>query len=304
MSIRPLTLSSLALTGALFLTVACGDDGGSASGAGGAGGEPSAGGAGGGSDPNADPPEVTAAIEACYATLHGDVARRGEALSLLKEAIDLYPDHGRTRLFLGMCSLAALTEDNDLGALGDIDPALSKAYELMPDDHRIPGWIGTVRVAVARLGGDPAKLDAAIEEMIAAADLYPEFNNVSLAIAFMGLPLDSGYPAMAVERLEAIVSCGETNDVCRDNEAAPHNIPGSLMLFGDVYARVGDKAKALSYYELALASESSPTWAFGADAQGFIDQIDARIAAFTDADPDNDPEFFLAGERTCRACHQ
>lgn len=277
---------------------ACGgSDAGSGAGAAGAQG-------GAGGRASANPPEVTDAIAACYATLHGDVSGRAEALAKLELATANHPDNGPAFLFLGMCSLAALAEDNDLGRLPKIEPALSRAIELMPDDRRIPGWLATVRVQTARILGDEAATKKAVDEMVAAADLYPEFNNVSLAIAFSGFPLDTPYPALAVQRLEAIVTCGETDPKCRDNAAAPHNVPGSAMLFGDVYARVGDKANASTYYAAALAADSASTWAQKSEAQAALDGLDQRIAAWTDDDPGNDPAFFLSGKRTCTACHE
>ncbi|MBL8741277.1 MAG: hypothetical protein JNK04_09290 [Myxococcales bacterium] len=285
---------------ALFSAVtfaACGDS----VGVGGASGE---GGAGGGPAEPAEPADVTAAIESCYRTLHGATAERAEALTLLASAAEAHPDNGRVHLFLGMCSLAALAEDGDLGALADIEPALERAIELLPDDHRIPGWLATVRVQTANVLGTPEEVDAAAAEMVEAADLYPEFNNVSLAIAFAALPIDTPYPELAVERLEAIVDCGETDEKCRDNEAAPHNVPGSLMLFGDVHARVGNLAEATAYYQRALAAESAPTWPERDVAQSFLDDVETRVATFSDADTTNDPAFFLSGGRTCTACHR
>ncbi|MFO0613002.1 MAG: hypothetical protein U0414_10460 [Polyangiaceae bacterium] len=279
-----------------LLVIACSSN---ASGAGGGGGQ----GGHGGAAPT-DPPDVADAIAACYATLHGDVSGRADALAKLEAATTNHPDNGRAHLFFGMCSLAALAEDGDLGALADIEPALSRAIELMPEDRRIPGWLATVRVQTARILGDTAKIEQATAEMIAAADLYPEFNNVSLAIAFAGFPLDTPYPAMAVKRLEAIASCGDVDEKCRDNAAAPHNVPGSSMLFGDVYARVGDKARASTFYSAALASPSAATWGLKDAAKASLDGLDQRVAAWTDADATNDPEFFLAGKRTCTACHQ
>ena len=82
------------------------------------------------------------------------------------------------------------------------------------------------------------------------------------------------------------------------------NMIGSAMLFGDVYARVGDKTSASSYYTAALSAPSSSNWLLRADAQAALDGLDARAAAWTDADPANDPAFFLSGKRTCTACHQ
>jgi tetratricopeptide (TPR) repeat protein len=294
---------SILCLAALVSVVACGDSSG-AGGALGSGGALAAGGSDGVGGASAEPADVTAAIDSCYETLHGDVAKRADAIALLKTAADAHPDNGRVHLFLGMCSLAALAEDGDVGALADIEPALERAIELMPEDLRIPGWLMSVRVQTANVIGTPEEIDAAAAEMIAAADLYPEFNNVSLAIAFAALPLDTPYPAMAVERLEAIVDCGATDEKCRDNEAAPHNVPGSLMLFGDVHARVGNLAEAKGYYEMALAAESASSWPEQAFAQGLFDDVDARVASFADADPENDPPFFLSGARTCTACHR
>ena len=280
---------------------ACGDsDGSGATG----GGDTGGGGTGGTGGAPAAPQEVEDAIDLCYEALQGDVAKRQAGLDALKAATEKYPNEGRAFLFLGMCSLAALAEDNDVTVLSDIDPALVRAIELMPEDRRIPGWLATVRVQTARILNDAEALETAIAEMIAAAELYPEFNNVSLAIAFAQFPLETPYPDMAVDALEAIKDCGETDDKCTDNEAAPHNVPGSLMLFGDVYARTGDVETARGYYEQALEQPSSSTWTFGADAEAIIEGLDERVANWTDADATNDPAFFLSGIRTCRSCHQ
>lgn len=251
-----------------------------------------------------DPPDVALAIATCYEALHGDTSKRAAGIAALEQATMAHPDNGRAFLFLGMCSLSALAEDNDLTALAKIEPALTKAIQLLPDDRRIPGWLATVRVQKARIAGTQAEVDAAVAEMIAAADLYPEFNNVSLAIAFAGFPLSTPYPQMAAQRLEAIKNCGQTDPKCGDEPQAPHNVPGSGMLFGDIYARVGDKAKALSYYQAALAAPSATGWGYAPDAQAMSSGIDARIADWTDADTTNDPAFFLSGKRTCTGCHQ
>jgi hypothetical protein len=35
-----------------------------------------------------------------------------------------------------------------------------------------------------------------------------------------------------------------------------------------------------------------------------LDELPSRVAAWTDADPENDPAFFISGVRTCRSCHE
>lgn len=254
-----------------------------------------------------DPPVVAAAIALCYEALQGDTSKRGDALDALKAATEAEPDSARAFLFLGMCSLSALAEDTNLLVANDVLPALERAYELDPTDLRIPGWIGSVKVRMATLpiiGSEEAEVEA-IAYMIAAADLYPDFNNVSLAIAFSaGFGLDTPYPQMAIDRLEAITACVATDPACTNLPTARHNVQGSMMLFADVYARIGDAAQARQYYELALASEGADTWPYRADAETALAELDDRIERFTDGNSFNDPTFFALGQHSCRGCHE
>jgi tetratricopeptide (TPR) repeat protein len=253
---------------------------------------------------DADPAEllVELGIARCQATLAGDTGGRQEALDTLVEAAAAAPESARVRIYLGMCSLAAVVEDGNFAAVANVEPALTEAIALDPDDRRIPGWLGVYKVNLAAVLGDG--LPEAIAYMQAAADAYPEFNNVSLAIAFAPLPLESGYPAMAISALEAIEGCGATDPRCRNSDAVPHNVAGSLMLFGDVHARVGDAATAATYYQAALDDEAAATWPYRAEAQAALDDVVARAAAWSDADPANDPIFFAGGPHACRGCHE
>lgn len=298
MTLRRLTL---ALTCFVF---ACGDGGG----AGGADAVGAGDAAPGAADaPPAQPAEVQAAIDLCYEALHGDVGKRGDALDALEAATELYPDNARAFLFLGMCRLSAVAEDSNLLVATEVLPALERAYELAPDDRRIPGWIGTVKVRMATIPllGSPEAEAEAIEYMIAAADLYPEFNNVSLAIAFAsGFGNDTPYPQMALERLESITACVATDPTCVNGPNAPHNESGSMMLYGDVYAKVGDLENARHFYEAALTANGADTWPYRAEAIAMASDVEGRVARFTDGSSLNDPTFFVLGEQSCRGCHE
>jgi len=238
-----------------------------------------------------------------WRALGGDTSVRAEAIATFEEGLAVLPDDPRGSLLYGMTLLSAAAEDNDIAAALAAGPALEHAIAVNPDDRRIPGWLGTIKVGVARFTGDEATLQGAIDFMIAAADAYPEFNNVSLAIALSHLPLDTPYPTMAKERLLAIVDCAQTVDVCRNNPRAPHNTEGSLMLFGDVHARLGETANARAYYEAALASPGAATWDYAGDAQAIVDDLDGRVARYLDADASNDPLFFAEGRTSCVGCH-
>lgn len=236
-----------------------------------------------------------------FRALAGETELRAAAIETLADGLAHNPDHARGQLLYGMANLSAVAEDGNMMAVLKAQPALDKALELNPDDKRIPGWIGTVKVGGARVLN--TGLDEAIAYMIEAADAFPEFNNVSLAIAFGRLPLDTPWPQMAIDRLHATADCGGDFDVCRNTEKVPHNNEGALMLFGDVHARVGDLAKARYYYELALASPDAATWRYAGEAQKVLDALEDRVALYLDEDPANDPVFFAEGRFACVACH-
>ncbi|MCC6624203.1 MAG: hypothetical protein IT385_23330 [Deltaproteobacteria bacterium] len=238
-----------------------------------------------------------------WRALGGEVALRADALATFEAGLAALPDDPRGSLLYGMTLLSAIAEDNDIASALKAGPALEHAIAVNPDDRRIPGWLGTIKVGLARFTGDEQTLAEAIDFMLEAADLYPEFNNVSLAIAFAKLPLDTGYPTMAKERLLAIVDCVETLDVCQNNARAPHNNEGSLMLFGDVHARLGETDAARAYYDAALASPDAATWDYADEARAVRDALDARVALYLDADPANDPLFFAEGRTSCVGCH-
>jgi len=208
------------------------------------------------SDTSAGAQQIAAGEALMWRAFSGEVAVRQQAIDALEAGVALEPDHPRGNLLLGMTLLSAVAEDNNLGAAFRAINVLEHAIAVSPDDLRIPGWLGTVKVPIARFTGTGDALQDACDDMIAAADAYPEFNNVNLAIAFAKLPLDSGYPRMAIDRLEAIQGCGDLS-VCQNTTLAPHNVQGALMLYGDVHARVGERDEALAYYDQALASDGA-----------------------------------------------
>jgi tetratricopeptide (TPR) repeat protein len=238
-----------------------------------------------------------------FRALDGETELRGEAIAVLEQGMALEPEHGRGSLMYAMALLSALAEDLDITVVTRIEPAFERAIALNPDDARIPGWLGTVRVRMAQTLGNDEALDDAIAFMIDAADAFPEFNNFSLALAFARLPRSTPYPEMALDRLEAILDCGDTYDVCRNTDLVPHNVEGSLMTFGDVHARLGHIEEATAYYEAALHTPDSHRWAYRSTAQQFLDDVEARVAAMSSDTPDEPPQWFSEGATSCVGCH-
>src|SRR5579883_2141381 len=116
-----------------------------------------------------------------YDVLGGDVANRESVIADLKAVTLAEPQDGRAFLLYGMAMLSALAEDNDANYVAEVDPALQTGKTLLPDDERIPGWIGIlhVQLAVVLNGPDTTNpmVKAAIDELTMAADLYPDFND-------------------------------------------------------------------------------------------------------------------------------
>lgn len=84
-------------------------------------------------------------------------------------------------------------------------------------------------------------------------------------------------------------------------DLAPRNIAGSLMLFGDLYAKGGDATAAASSY--AISNLFSSGWRFRSAIEDRVQTIDQRIAFSQDADLANDPLIAGTREQTCAMCH-
>jgi hypothetical protein len=80
------------------------------------------------------------------------------------------------------------------------------------------------------------------------------------------------------------------------------HISGSLTLFGDVYAKGGDLARASFWYTLADALTPA-SWPFKTALTARLADVAGRIALYQDADPSNDPPILGAGAESGVACH-
>ena len=76
----------------------------------------------------------------------------------------------------------------------------------------------------------------------------------------------------------------------------------SLLLFGDVYAKAGDLAQAQMWYGLA-GQLTGPGYRFQATVDDRLAHGAARVAAYLDDDPTNDPPVVGTGAEACASCH-
>ena len=80
---------------------------------------------------------------------------------------------------------------------------------------------------------------------------------------------------------------------------APHNLEGTFMLFGDIYAKGGRTEAARGYYEIALSLGEKSGWdpRFVATARERVENLAARVALYQDGDPRQRPDVRRLGRR-------
>jgi hypothetical protein len=158
-------------------------------------------------------------------------------------------------------------------------------------------------------------MDAAFADLQAAVALNPFFNVFDLITVLQLLPASdprwqASYDDVIayLEDPETLPCVGEQPELCANAGFAPHNTGGSLVLFGDLYAKSGrpEAAERASFwYGLAKAIGGSPSdpWPFQALADQRVLDVDDRIARYQDADPTNDDPIIGIQEENCASCH-
>lgn len=205
---------------------------------------------------------------------------------------------------------------------------LVSARALLPDDARVHAWSAGARLASATLLDDQRERRKAYFDMKDSVGRYPEFNLFSASFVFSRLPVeDPKYLPEVVEPMfEAFRRCyGKSEDwrsrraavaaamvkpkstdgperVCFPSPAAPHNIEGFFLHFGDALSKAGRLEDAREAWGLASTAPGYGTWAYRSD-------LEARMA-----DPAAHARLARAGKSgegmmitsrmSCSGCHQ
>lgn len=266
-------------------------------------------------------PDAAAGETAFWATLGGDASRWGEAVALLRAAADRDANDGRSRFLLGMLHLYRFGQIVDWTQVSGVAraevaaarAALEAAEPLLWDgavgDNRVPGFVAAAVYQYGIAHGDAAEAARGLALLEAAVALNPFFNNFDLFSAAPVLapddPLFQRIVALVDEALTGpTAACVVTQpDFCANEGLAPHNLEGSLVLFGDLYAKAGRRDDAALLYRLAVATGSASGWPYLDQAVVRRDEVDARIGLFRNGDPGDDPAIFGMNAAACVGCH-
>lgn len=261
--------------------------------------------------------------------LHDDhsEANQQETIASLRNAAAHDPRDGRSRFLLGMIYLyrfGQVTPDYEQAtdaAKADLRESNAWFTESLPllwdgatltGDSRVIGFVGAGRFAQSVVEHDAALQAQALADLQVAVQVNQFFNVFDLIPVLQSVkpndPLFATAYAFVISYLEdpATLACvGSQPELCANAGMAPNNISGSLTLFGDLYAKAGDLAKANMWYGLASALQSSTDpWPFKYALDARVANVPGRIALYQDADPANDPPLIGAGVEACSVCHQ
>jgi hypothetical protein len=251
-------------------------------------------------------------------------ARQQQAITLLEKASRRSRRDGRARFLLAMMRLyrfgLRLTDfahpsAEAVAEIGAAHDAFQQALPVLWDgargDSRVPGFAAAAKFAKGFVEGDAALTAAGLADLDAAIAANPFFNVFDLIPVIQAVPRSDPRFASAFARMDAYLTDPETlacvgtqPEICNNAGLAPHNLSGSLLLFGDVYAKAGDLAQASTWYTLARAlTPASPPYRFQALVDGRVADAAGRVARYLDADPGNDDPIVGMGEESCTVCH-
>ena len=244
-------------------------------------------------------------------------------LAALTRAAKRSKTDARSRFLLGMLHLyrfgqmtevfsrpsdAARTElAAAVAAFDDAEPMLWNRTTRV-GDSRIPGFAAAARYSLAVVSGDESLRQRALDDLAYAIEINAFFNVFDLMTVTQAEPPTSPAFQQAFAAVSAYIgdpdtlTCAVTQpEVCTGNGLAPTALPGTFVVFGDLYAKAGDAATAKYWYQFAAATEAG--WPFQGLAADRLAGADARVAAYQDADPANDPSILGAGKQACASCH-
>lgn len=280
--------------------------------------------------PRAPQPSLESAKRARAAFWEAFEGQRYEAIpGLLRQLSAAFLENPRdpeTALILAHTHLWRIAER---GRLPAPDPTITdhlvlaehyfeEAYRLNPDDHRILGWLGSVRAPLGATRQDPEIAAEGARLLEEGVLRYHAFNLFTAAYSRSGLPATDERFIQALQMLwRNIEECSGVLDdaaasgeiyeraaradrACANSQKAPHNFEGFVLNLGDMVVKTGDATRALAIYERARLAPTYGDWPYR-------DLLEARIAGAEQTAARalrGEPTPLMIGSQyACAACH-
>ncbi len=268
---------------------------------------------------------------AFWAVLHHDWATLDEKATLEQTALDCLTraavnfDDPWSRFLLAMMHLyrfGQMTGSYDVAtdaAQAELELAHTSFEKAVPElwdgttgDSRVPGFAAAAKFGLGIVRNDPALQAEGLADIDASIAVNSFFNVFDLIPVVQAMPPSDprfasafAYMSSYLEDPDTLACLGTQPEICSNAGYAPRNTGGTLMLFGDLYAKAGNLAEAQRWYSLAaalVAGTPSP-YVFQSALDDRVANAAERVALYQDADPSNDPLVIGAGAEACASCH-
>lgn len=265
---------------------------------------------------------------AFWATLFGERDQAEESLRLLAQAERGNRRDGRLPFLTAMMHLyefgaqvthyPSATAEQRVhvdAARAAFARALPLLYQPGVGDSRALGFASGTTYVAGVLAGDAGLRAQGVAEMDAAAAenaLFNAFNPIGVVPPAVS-PFDPAYQVplqllddyFPVAARSCVGAAGVQGEICFNDGLAPHNLEGTFLFFGDVYAKAGRIDDARARYQASLTTGQRSGWRaeFLAEVQERLDDLPARVARFQDDDPANDPPMVGVASAGCAHCH-
>jgi hypothetical protein len=243
----------------------------------------------------------------------GDKTMRAASIDALDAAATALPNEEELQLFLGLDHLWRLAEpltgeDAPLSQLTDATAArdhLKAAKMLCPTDARVDAWLGPVLVRFGRTLNDQATINEGLADLDEGIAAYPGFVLFSKLLVYADSARTAPEFQNALDAVTAnIASCAQTpNDPACTNATVPHNLEGANVFLGDIYTKALRKADAQAVFTALPSSPGWSTWSFQALQTERMQDLDARIAAYSTTSTTDDPSAAWTATNQCALCH-
>ena len=192
-----------------------------------------------------------------------------------------------------------------------------EAYRLRPEDHRILGWLGSVRVSLGAIRQDPAITAEAERLLLEGIQRYPAFNLFTAAFTHSGLPADDARFRDALGQLwRNVDACSgvrshatpaelyhiarRADSSCANTVKAPHNFEGFVLHLGDMLVKTGEPSQAVAVYERARLAPAFADWPYRELLEERITNADIAAQRAREGRP---VPMMLGSAYACAACH-
>jgi len=255
---------------------------------------------------------------AFWDTVWGDDPRPDDAFADLEKAVRKRRDDGRSHFLLGMINLWSLQDTDPLmpdaegsAKIRAAQEHLDAAVEHLPTDFRVPGFRAGLTYANGVAHDDQALIDLGLQRLfdaVASDPLFNSFDFFAIAPVFPILGSSDFFQTWFVDLADVVLldnlDCPASRpEVCGNVGMAPHNVEGTFVLLGDVYAKGGRVADAEQWWTLAKVFGEANGWQYLSLLDDRIGHAAERAALYGDADLGNDPPFMDGSIGYCRFCH-